>query len=140
MRFLPVAFVLAILCAACGGDAKEIPTAPTVSPASVSESFSGSLTVQNQNSHNFFVSSAGQLAITLTAVGPPSDIAIGLGLGVPSGFSCALTLGTGTFNTVQASTAPQIKGIAIPGTFCVTVYDVGNVMDTVDYTITVDHS
>ena len=140
MKLLAVAAVLALSCTACSGDAKEIPTAPTISPASISESFSGSLTVLNQNSHNFFVSSAGQLAITLTEVGPPSDVAIGLGLGVPSGFSCALTLGTGTQVTVQASTSAHIKGTAISGTFCVTVYDVGNLTDTVDYTITVAHS
>ena len=30
-------------------------------------------------------------------------------------------------------------GSIIPGTFCVTVYDVGNVTDSVNYTVTVTH-
>ena len=57
-----------------------------------------------------------------------------------AGFSCALTLGSDASKTVTASSFAQIKGTAISGTFSVTIHDVGNLTDSVDYTITVAHS
>jgi hypothetical protein len=144
-RLFPAAIVLAILAAGCE-DANVLPPTPPVAEATVTETFTGTVNVLNVSSHNFFVGTTGKLVITLSSVRPTADpetasnVAVGLGVGVPAGFSCALTLGSDASKTVQASSSAQIRGTAISGTFCVTIYDVGNLTDSVDYTIIVAHS
>ena len=147
MRFmLPAAIVAALLGAGCEEAANVLPPTPPIAEATVTETFTGTVSVLNVSSHNFFVGVTGKLAITLTAVSPSgdpdtaSDVAVGLGVGVPAGFSCALTLGSDASKTVTASSSAHIKGTAISGTFCVSIYDVGNLTDSIDYTITVAHS
>ena len=129
---------LAVSGAACGttGD-PVVPTAPSVSPATVTETFTGTVLTQSSDAHNFIVQVTSPLAVTLTVVTP--NVPVGMGIGVPSGLSCSLTLGTGSSLITQASANAQLKGTAIPGTFCVVVYDAGDVMESVEYTVTVHH-
>ena len=147
MRFVfPVAIVLALLSAGCGETTNVLPPTPPVAEPTVTETFTGTVAMLNVSSHNFFVGTTGKLIVTLSSVRPTADpesssnVVVGLGIGVPAGFSCALTLGVDASKTTQASSTAQIRGTAISGTFCVTIYDVGNLTDSVDYTITVAHS
>jgi len=124
--------------AACGQSSEPAPL-PIPSPPTVTQNFSRTLAVKGVVSHNFIVLIAGKTAITLTSVGPPS-VAIGLGLGVPSGLNCVLSLGTGSALTTEPGTSPQISGTTLAGTFCVEVFDVGNLTAPAAYSITVNHS
>jgi hypothetical protein len=136
---------LSVVTAACGDEGDPGIVQPDVNPATVTETFTGTLSVQNVSSHSFIISRSGRITITLTAVTPPptsegpSSPEVGIGIGIPSGLTCALNLGNGTTATVTAGSTPQISGIVIPGTFCVAVYDVGNLTETVDYTVAVAH-
>ena len=134
--------VLAFVVAACdNSDGGGSATAPTPAAATITETFTGTLAPQTLNPHNFTVAVNGTVVITLTAVGPPATITVGLGLGVPSGGTCSLSLGSGTFGSTQASATPQINFTGVPAaTFCVAIYDVGNLSNPVDYSITVAHS
>ena len=136
------ALLLALLTAGCAGATSPTAPPPTIAPAAITDTFSGTLVTQTQNSHNFIVSVTGLIAVTLTAAGPLPETPVGIGIGIPSGFGCSLSLGTGSFATVQAASVAQITGTAIPGTFCLSVYDPDPVTseDPVDYTITVAHS
>ena len=129
---------LVIATAACGSSSPAV-TTPTPLPPTITSNFSGTLAVMGQTSHNFLVTAPGRVLITLTSLGPPS-VPVGVGLGVPSGLSCVLSLGSGSTVTTEAGASPQISGTALAGTFCVEIYDVGNLTAPAAYTITVNHS
>jgi len=127
--FTSLLFALATA-AACGS------STPVTAPASMTDTFSGTVAVQGADSHNFTVASFGEVDITLTAAGPPPTITMGLGVGTPSGDTCVLT--TNPIST-PAGTTPQFSGTASAGTYCVQVSDVGNQLGPVTYTVTVAH-
>jgi hypothetical protein len=110
-------------------------SSPT-SPSSNTETFSGAVPQQTSVvAGTFTVSQTGPVSVTLVSLNPPA--AMGLGIGTPSGTNaCALT--TSTSNAV-AGTAAQISVTENAGTFCVSLYDVGNLTSAAVYTITVTH-
>ena len=135
-----VILAVALAVTACEQGTNLSPTLPPVLPATITETFNGTVAVKGLDSHNFKVTAAGQIAITLTTVSPTA-VVVGLGLGVPSGLTCVMSLGDSTRVTVEpAPSPPQISGTALTGTFCVAVYDVGNLTTPSSYSVTVDHS
>ena len=140
LAVLPAVFLLALVVAGCDNSSGGSTTAPTVAAPTTTETFTGTLAPQGLNSHNFTLAAAGTVAITLTAAGPPATITVGLGVGVPNGPTCSLSLGAGSTVAAQASTTPHISGTSIAGGLCVAIYDIGNLLNAVDYSITVIHS
>lgn len=139
-RLSVVILAVALAVTACDQGANLSPTLPPILPATITETFNGTVAVKGIDAHNFKVTAAGKIAITLTSVGPAA-VAVGLGLGVPSGLTCVLSLGDTSRVTVEpAPSPPQISGTALTGTFCVAVYDVGNLTGLATYSVTVDHS
>lgn len=136
LRSLAV-WLLPIAMIACSGSTGT-PTVPTLTPPTINQNFTGSLAVQGVSTNNFTVTAAGQVEITLTSVGPP-PVAVGLALGSPSGLTCVLSFGSGAALTTLPGPSPQITGTALAGTFCVEVYDVGNLTGTTNYSVTVLH-
>ncbi len=130
VRRLSIAFVVAALAAACGS------STPVTAPASVTDTFKGTVAPGGSDSHNFTVASFGEVDVTLTAAGPPPTITMGLGVGTPSGGTCTLT---GNPVSASAGTTAQISGTANAGTYCVQVFDAGNQVAPVTYTVTVAH-
>jgi len=132
----------AALAAACGGS-----SAPsTVTAPVVTDTFNGTLSppvngVFQINVHAFTITTAGgNINITLVTAGPPSTITLGMGLGNPSSTgTCSLISGF-TTQTSAGSTAQLNAAGAPAGAFCVAVGDVGNVLQSVSYTITVAHT
>lgn len=135
MRHLTVAALVAVLVtvAACGND--DSPTGPSPITSPVTESFTSFLSFRGASSRNFVVSRSGTIRVTLTSVGPPS-VPIGVGLGVPGGtIPCALSVAL----TTEADATPHISAPADPGNYCVQVYDVGNVVDSIAFSVTIEH-
>jgi hypothetical protein len=133
--------VVATLTAGCDQDGPQLPPTPVVAPASITETFTGTLAVQAPQGvvfHSFSVTTTGRIEVTLTSLGP-STLAVGLDLGLPTGLGCAAALGSDASATVQPSTTPHIRGTVLPGSYCVSIYDIGNLTDPLDYTITVAH-
>jgi hypothetical protein len=112
-------------------------TSPS-SPSSNTETFSGAVSQQGSVvAGTFTVSQTGGVSVTLATLSPSSTAAMGLGIGTPSGTNgCTLT--TSTSNAIAGSAA-QISVTENPGSFCVSVYDVGNLTSAAVYTITVTH-
>jgi hypothetical protein len=79
----------------------------------------------------------GSVGVTLASLSPSSTVAMGLGIGTPNGNACTLT--TSTSSAVPGAAA-QITVTENPGTFCVEIYDVGNLSGPVIYMIEVTHS
>ena len=111
--------------------------APTPVSATISEAFTGTLFVAGTNVHPFAVTQVGGLQVIISSVDPSA--ALGIGIGTPS-----VTTGTCTVITtltIVAGPGAQLSGTTtLSGNFCVQVYDVGNLVESVAYAITVIHS
>ena len=111
------------------------PTTPTPAAPTIRETFSDTLLVLGSNTHQFSVDAIGGLKVTLTAVEPGA--AVGLGVGTPSLGSCSVL----DHVDAVAGQAVLLSGTAtVPGTYCVVIQDIGNLVEPVAYTINVLHS
>jgi hypothetical protein len=79
--------------------------------------------------------------VTLTTAGPPPTIWMGVGIGTPSATACGL-ISSSTSTVTPAGVTAQLTGTLAPGTYCVQVYDVGNISagGGVTYSVTVAHT
>jgi hypothetical protein len=136
-------FVLgsAVMLPSCGEDT---PTSPgPVPPTMVTDTFSGSINKNGAASHRFTALAAGTVTSTLTAVGPDAvgadgaALVVGFGVGLWSGTACTISPGSAQDRAVQSSVL--YANVNAPGELCVRVFDVGNVTDSIDYTVTVVH-
>ena len=129
------------LLAILGGCTTEDPTTttniPTVPTNPTAENFSGTVPVQGQDVKPFTILlSGGTLTVALTAVSQP--IAMGVGVGSWDGTTC--TLFTNGTRSTTASAAPQLAFNQVPlGSYCISVFDVGNETASVTYTTTITH-
>jgi hypothetical protein len=125
---------LAVTVAACSGLIDELPTTPD--PVITTETFTGTLTVNGGQTHQFFTSATGAVTATLTSLGETPPETVGFSMGTMAGSTCSIVLAndqavvtsvlTGTVSTLQ-------------GALCVRMYDVGKLTAPVDYTFTVSH-
>ena len=113
-----------------------VTTLSSGSNGKVSTTFTGSVAREGVSSHSFTVEREGTVEVKLTALGTPTEHAteIGLGLGTPTAAgNCALV--------EAADSTPvsgQLGGTLQRGTYCVAVYDSGEVpLQPVDYTVSV---
>src|SRR6185369_11665051 len=114
-------------------------TTTTTTPAAptVSESFTGTLPVAGFRFYSFNIAVNGTVNVTLNSVsgaGVPSTVQLGLGIGQPSGLDCSATVNA-TAGVLTAK--PQATGTFGPGSFCVRVYDIGNLFAPANFNITI---
>ena len=132
-RFLAVVLGMTLCTVGCADP--SAPVTPTPAAPTITETFTGQLLVLGSNTHTFPVQQIGGLQVTINGITPSA--AVGIGVGTPSGASCLVSQ---TLTAVANPTA-QISGTAtITGNFCVIVYDVGGLVEPVNYTVTVLHS
>jgi len=123
--------VVAVLVAGCGGN--DTPTTPSSPSSSMSETWSSIVAPGGQSTRSFTVNSSGTITVTLTAAGAT----LGLGIGLPrvTGGGCRLGVSVNT----PAGSAPQLSASADAGQYCVQVYDLGTLTDTVGFALKIDH-
>ena len=75
--------------------------------------------------------------MTPQSLGPPADLTLGLGVGLPlaNGAGCNLNRSIVT----AASESPQVTVTADGRSYCVRVYDVGNLTGEVSFSISLLH-
>lgn len=128
-----IAGILSLLLAGAGSSACKTATQP--SAPTTSETFSGSLQPQGGLAQSFSIKVTGQVNVTLISLDPLGTINIGVGLGTPSGNSC------GVFESSTAMFVGSSFSDVLPaGGYCLAVFDVGSVSQTVTYSVRVDHS
>jgi hypothetical protein len=128
---LLLAATLTVSFAACGDD--DSPTTPTPPTGSVTETFTGTLTVNGGATHQFKPSGAGPVTVTLTSLTPAARL--GFSVGNWSGTACSAVL-----SNDFALAGDVLNGTAsAAATLCVRIYDTGYLNSSVDYTITVTH-
>lgn len=132
-RFIAVVLGLSLYAVGCSDP--EAPATPTPARPTITDTFTGRLVVLGTNTHQFTVQQVGGVQVSITGITPGA--AVGIGVGTPSGANCLL------IDKLTAVPSPnvQLSGTAtLVGTFCVSVFDVGNLVEAVDYTVTVLHS
>lgn len=135
VRSLVAVVSLAAVGAACNNTLQTgIPVAPSAPPVSVTETFSGDLTVNGAVTHPFAVSQAGLTSAALAAL-DPADATVGVSLGTWNGQVCQIILAND--NATQNITV--IGEARSAGNFCVRIYDVGKLTGLTGYRLTVTH-
>jgi hypothetical protein len=130
--FRPASLALAVLAMSSCGDDVQTPTLPT--PVPITETFSGTLTVNGAATHPFAASTAGNLTATLSNIAP-DDATVGVSLGTWNGSACAILI----------ADVSAVKGRVVYGTvnqagqLCVHIQDVGRLAGAADYEIVVEH-
>jgi hypothetical protein len=128
------ALLLAPLTAGCGDDnVSDLPNVPT--PVAITETFAGDLNPNGGRTHPFTVQQAGAVAVKLTALSPDDTLTVGLSLGTWNGQVCQIILrnDAALLNATVIGTAQQT------GLFCVSIYDVGKLTASTDYSLDVTH-
>ena len=100
----------------------------------LTDTFTGSLAPKASDGHLVTVASNGNMDATLTTLSPTTTITVGLGIGQPVAEGCSLLI----YND-GAKAGTILSGSVGPGTYCVIVYDVGNVTDPLTYSLSVVH-
>jgi len=134
-----LAFGFALAIAAIAGACSDpvAPTLPNPVTPTITETFSGTLTIGGNNLHQFHVNQIGGLKVTLNEVAPGAAVLLAVGTPSTATGVCSPLSGL----TVVAGPDVQISGVAtIPGNFCISVSDVGNLVESVAYTVSVLHS
>jgi len=129
--WLPAALLVA------GCDNGPIVTPTPIGP-SVTQTFTGSLTRNGGDTHQFSSLSRGTITATLTSVNPDSSLAIGVSLGTwnISTSSCQIILANDNA-TVGTGVTGSVSGV---GDLCLRVYDAkGNVTTSQNYSVDVVH-
>ncbi len=126
--------LLAVSVSACSGLIDELPTTPD--PVITTETFTGTLTVNGAQTHQFFTSATGAVTATLTSLGEAPPETVGFGMGTLAGASCNVVLAND-----QAVVTSVLTGTVstLGGTLCVRMYDVGKLTAPVEYSFTVSH-
>jgi len=136
-RSILVLLALVVPALACDNSNSSGVTTPTV--PLTSQTFSGTVDVGGSSSNiNFVVATSGEVDITVSALGPPTGIIMGLAIGNPSVVDSSCVAPANAGQQVQAWTSPP-AGSLPAGTYCVKLYDAGYMSAQISYTITVAH-
>jgi hypothetical protein len=132
-RALCLAVLAPLLAASCDGTT----TAPSATTANSAETFVGQFGVGGSASRTIVASASGEITITLREAGPPTDVALGLGIGIPS----ANNVGCHQTRTVQvaAGATPQLAATVDAGTYCVRVFDAGAMTTPIAFSVAISH-
>jgi hypothetical protein len=137
-RHLLTALLVLVLSALASGCGSSSSSSPSDSTGLKTENFSGTVPVKGSDFHQFTTTLTGEVDVTLSSVTPAVNM--GVGVGTTDGTTCTLLLGASTpSNGVAAGTNAQLAGIVSAGTFCVQIYDVGNLTSAATYSVTVVH-
>jgi hypothetical protein len=134
-KFVTLALGVALAAAAC--DPTVTPTDTTTSPSpTITESYTGSITLNGAVTHFFSTNAAGLVTATLRTLLPDETMQIGLALGTWNGVTCATTI-----SNERAGEGIGVTGsVSGAGNLCVRIFD-ANATVTVpsQYEIVVQH-
>jgi uncharacterized lipoprotein YajG len=119
----------------CGDDSSSLPTTPTTNPTYVTDSYNGTLNATETGTHPFTAKTPGTITITITTLSPTSTLTMGIGLGTWNGTACNVTLTSSTATQGSSYNASATSA----GNFCATIFDIGNITEATNYTLTVTH-
>ena len=125
----------AIGAAGCEGEIVNIPTTPD--PVTVTDTFTGRLTVNGAQTHNVFTGATGLVTATITSLGETAPEKVGFSMGTLSSVGTCTVVVHNDNAVVQTALTGTVANLN--GTLCVRIFDVGSMTAPVDYTLTVSH-
>ena len=139
MRQRLVAFLVTAalpLCGACGSTSGTSTVAPTP-VTTTTEDFTATIDQLGSMTHAFTVAAAGTVQVKLTDVEPLTTMALGVAV-TTGGSVCGSDIAQ---NNNARSGATALSGTAAVGSYCVRVFDAGNIpaQTSVTYTVEVTH-
>jgi hypothetical protein len=114
--------------ATCGNDATTTPT-ETTSPTTVT--WTTQLGAHGAASRSFVASRSGTVSVTLQS----APVTLGLAVGVPPASQSGCRPSTSA--TASPGTSPQLTAAVEQGSYCVMVYDIGEITDQIAFSIEV---
>jgi hypothetical protein len=128
--------LIAVTGAACNSVSAPTNVDSIITPlVFINQTFAGTLQVGETGFYSIHVSQAGPVGVNLAAVQTPGgaalSVSMGIGIGIPQGTGCARTI---TQNAAPGL-ATQLTVTLNPGTYCVTVSDIGNLTATVNFAV-----
>lgn len=129
---LNLAMVCPLAAVACGAS-QDATAAPTPTP--VTENFSGAIDKNGAVTFTFAVTAPGTITASLTNLAPVATLAVGISIGTWDGTVCSASL-----SNDNARVSDQLTGnTSVTGSYCIRVYDVGNITATEQVAVTVTH-
>jgi len=125
-----VAASLALFAAGCNNNSSI--TNPTPSNT---ETFSSTLSVKGSSAREFIQPRSGTVTVTLDSLYPGAIVGVGLGVPDPASAGCSITTSMDTEGGTD-----QLSTTLDAGTYCVKIYDEGNVTQVSTFTITIVHT
>jgi len=136
-----LAVTLCVTAAACNKDPRT-PTEPVdpTPPPTVVEMFTGDISLGETSCHPFEVVETGDAQMKLTDLAPLETLTVGVGIGnedTADETGCSLFASDRSVRVLETLVSAALG----PGTYCVCVFDVGNIFpdQTVTYTVEVEH-
>jgi hypothetical protein len=128
----PLVIATTFIGCSSGNNTPQVPTQPSL--VTITQSFSGTLTVNGAQTHSFTVDRAGTVSAQVKSLSDQAAT-LGVSLGTYNGSACTIIISKtdAVLNTAVAGTAQST------GQFCVWVNDVGKLTSGLDYTIDVTH-
>jgi len=120
---------LTLAAVACGG--------VTDPSKNKTDTFTGTLGVNGQQSYVFNASNSGEYAVTLNSLtpAPSSSIFVGLAIGQNTTGGC-VPLQTNAFSTIGFQ---ALSGPITPGSWCVVIFDVGTLTQNENFSVAISH-
>ena len=130
---------LTVLCGAwgCGGSSTPTSSTPPVTYEQKTETFTGTIRPGETKAFHFTITNPGSLDVAITSLGPVSTLTMGLQLGAwdPLTETCSKAIPNDAARVnVALSGTPQQAG-----EYCTAIYDVGNLQNPAEFTLTVLH-
>jgi hypothetical protein len=123
---LAVLALAGIVTLSCGG--------PVDPSKNVTEQISGVVNPSSSDNHSFSINRLGEFSITVTSI-TPGGVSFGVGLGQPSGSSCALGPYTTVITAVGVGRSAVTGQIQIQGTYCVLMFDPGPLQNGTPFSV-----
>ena len=134
-KLFPAAVLaFALVQTACSQDIN--PLVPTNPGTPVTETFTGTLTLNGADTIPFSVSRSGSVSAAIASLAPDATITVGLSLGTWNGAACSTVI-----SNDSATVGTTVTGAADrEGRLCVRVYDAaGSLPQPTDFQLTVVH-
>lgn len=128
--------IAALACGGCGDEAETPTSATSTAPTTIL--FSGALQPRGSRFYSYTLTTAGTVTAMLASLersGVPVGNSLELGLGIPAGTGCAVSVSS----TTSTALVPQLRQDASTGTYCVRISDTEGLPSAMTFTIRVIH-
>lgn len=118
-----------VVCLGCNNT-----TTPSLPAPTGTETFQSTLSVKGSSAREFIQPKSGSVTVTLDSLFPGALVGVGLGTPDPASAGCAISLSMDTLGGTD-----ELSTTLDAGTYCVKIFDEGNVTQVSTFTITIVH-